>query len=47
MTASMLLKPLPKLIGDPDVERSVAAAGEDVDVVFACCAWFGTTLQEL
>src|SRR5260370_41908903 len=38
MTASMLLKPLPKVVGDPDVKRSVSAAGEHVDVIFACCA---------
>jgi hypothetical protein len=39
MTASMLLKPLPKVVGDPDIKRSVSAAGENVDVIiFACCA---------
>jgi len=37
-TAAMLLKPCPKVIGDADVERSVSAAGEDVDLIFACCA---------
>src|ERR1700732_3031501 len=39
MTASMLLKPFPKIVGDPDVKRSVSAASENVDVIiFACCA---------
>jgi hypothetical protein len=46
-TAAVLLKPCPQVVGDADVERSVAAAGEDVDIICACCAWFGTTLQEL
>jgi hypothetical protein len=35
MTAAMLLKPCPQVIGDADVERSVSAAGEDVDVICA------------
>jgi len=38
MTAAMLLKPCPQVIGDADVERSVSAAGEDVDVTCACSA---------
>jgi hypothetical protein len=31
-TAAMQFKPCPQIIGDADVERSVPAAGEDVDV---------------
>jgi hypothetical protein len=34
-TAAVPLKPCPQVIGDADLERSVAAAGEDVDVVIA------------
>ena len=42
MTAAMLLKPCPQVIGDADVERSMSAAGEDVDVIYAYCAhgWY-------
>jgi hypothetical protein len=32
-TAAMLLKPDPQIVGDADVERSVPAAGEDIDVI--------------
>jgi hypothetical protein len=38
MTASMLFKPLPKVIGDADVKRTVSAAGENVNVICACSA---------
>jgi hypothetical protein len=34
-TAAVPLKPCPQVIGDADLERSVAAAGEDIDVVIA------------
>ena len=33
--AAVLLKPCSQVVGDADVERSVAAVGEDVDVVIA------------
>jgi len=37
-TAAMLLKSNPEIVGNADVERSMPAAGENVDVVCACCA---------
>jgi hypothetical protein len=38
MIASMLLKPLPQVMGDADVKRTVSAAGENVDAICACSA---------
>jgi hypothetical protein len=35
-TAAMLLKPIPQVVGDADIEGSVAAARENVDVLCAC-----------
>jgi hypothetical protein len=36
VTAAMLTKPGPQVIGDANVKRPVSAAGEDVDVIFDC-----------
>jgi hypothetical protein len=38
MIASMLLKPLPQVMGDADVKRTVSAAGENVNAICACSA---------
>jgi hypothetical protein len=38
VTAPVLFKPCPQIVGDADVQRSVPAAGEDVNVVRACSA---------
>ena len=33
LAAAMLFKPYPQIVGDADVERSVPAAGEEIDIV--------------
>jgi len=47
MTASMLLKPFSKVVGDPDVKRSVCGWRECRRNIRLLRAWFGMTSQEL
>ena len=35
-TTAMLLKPGPQIVGDPDIQSAVFAAGENVDPLAAC-----------
>jgi len=48
MTASMLLKPFPKVVGDPDVKAfRVCGWRECRRNIRLLRAWFGMTSQEL